>query len=87
MLNDLDESEFKIFLQRQEKYREKMRDIVHLFEMITNTGGDLLRQFVVDPTRQYEITEIMKKLVEYGNEIIITIRKRYNSAYPKNIYM
>ena len=87
MLNDLDESEFKMFLQRQEKYREKMRDIVHLFEMITNTGGDLLRQFVVDPRRQYEIIEILKKLIEYGNEIIITIRKRYNSAYPKNIYI
>lgn len=87
MLNDLSEEDFKTFLQRQEKFREKMRDTLHLFEMMTNTGGDLLRQFTLETERHAEIVEVLNKLFEYGNEIIDTIQKRYNSAYPKNIFV
>jgi len=87
MLNDLSEEDFKTFLQRQEKFREKMRDTLHLFEMMTNTGGDLLRQFTLETDRYAEIVEVLNKLFEYGNEIIDTIQKRYNSAYPKNIFV
>ena len=87
MLNDLSEEDFKMFLQRQEKFREKMRDTLHLFEMMTNTGGDLLRQFTLEMERYAEIVEVLDKLFEYGNEMIGVIRKRYNSAYPKNIFV
>jgi len=86
MLNHLDEKEFKIFLQRQEKYKDKMRDMSHIFEMLTHTGGDLLRQYILEPSRQPEIIDLLSKILVYGNEIFETIRKRYNCVLPKNLY-
>ena len=55
--------------------------------MLTNTGGDILRQYALDIERYPEIIELLEKLFEYGNEIIDVIRTRYNSAYPKNIFV
>jgi len=40
MLNDVNEFMFKNYLQRQEKYIEKTRDLSNIYEMIANTGGD-----------------------------------------------
>jgi hypothetical protein len=87
MLNDIDECDFKNFLQRQEKFTEKSRDIFNIFEMIANTGGDLLRQYVIEPERHDEIIELLCKILDYGNEIFETIRGRYNCRWPKNIYV
>lgn len=87
MLNDITEEEFKMFLQRQEKFRDKMRDTSYIFELITNAGGDMLRQFVLDTDRYAEILDLLEKLFEYGNDIIDAIQKRYNSVYPRNIFV
>lgn len=87
MLNDIDEQTFKNFLQRQEKYIEKSRDLSNIFEMMANTGGDLLRQYVIDPERHDEIINLLQKIVDYGNDIFESIRKRYNCRLPRNIYV
>ncbi len=87
MLNDIDELEFKNFLQRQEKYTDKVRDLSDIYEMIANTGGDLLRQYVLEPQRHDEIIDLLEKILEYSNEVYETIRRRYNSRLPKNIYV
>jgi hypothetical protein len=87
MLNDIDETRFKIFLQRQEKLGAKNRDVFNIYEMVTHTGGDLLRQFVIDPTRHDEIIVTICALVEYVNGVFETIRKRYTCTTPKNIYI
>lgn len=87
MLNDIDEIFFKQYLQRQEKFREKTVDISNIFEMMTHTGGDLLRQYVIDPSRHDEIIDLLQKIIEYGNEVFETIRKRYNCKLPRNIYV
>ena len=87
MLNDISEHEFKQYLQRREKYLEKSRDLSNIFEMIANTGGDLLRQYVIEPERHDEIVDLLQKIVEYGNEIFESIRKRYNCRLPRNIYV
>lgn len=87
MLNELSESEFKIFLQRQEKYKDKTRDLSQIYEMLIHSGGDLLRQFILEPERDAEITETIKKLFAYGNEVFETIRKRYTCVTPKNFYV
>ena len=81
------EDYFKILLQRQEKYIDKLVDISHIFEMITNTGGDLLRQFMLESHRHDEIIDILTNLIEYSNEIFEVIRKRYNSAVPRKIFV
>jgi hypothetical protein len=87
MLNDIDEQTFKNFLQRQEKYTDKSRDLSNIFEMMANTGGDLLRQYVIDPERHDEIINLLQKIVDYGNDIFESIRKRYNCRLPRNIYV
>jgi hypothetical protein len=87
MLNDIDEQTFKNFLQRQEKYTDKSRDLSNIFEMMANTGGDLLRQYVIDTERHDEIIDLLQKIVDYGNDIFESIRKRYNCRLPRNIYV
>jgi hypothetical protein len=87
MLNDIDEAEFKQYLQRQEKYLDKMRDISNIFEMMANSGGDLLRQYVLEPERNDEIVDMIHKIVDYGNEVFETIRIRYTCRSPRNIYI
>ena len=87
MLNDISERDFKQFLQRQEKYTDKSRDLSNIFEMMANTGGDLLRQYVIEPDRHDEIIDLLQKITDYGNEIFDLIRKRYNCRVPRNIYV
>jgi hypothetical protein len=55
--------------------------------MMANTGGDLLRQYVIDPERHDEIINLLQKIVDYGNDIFESIRKRYNCRLPRNIYV
>jgi hypothetical protein len=50
--------------------------------MVVDTGGDLLRQYVLDQDRVDEIVDIATKLVEYANGVIKTIQKRYNCVTP-----
>jgi hypothetical protein len=85
MLNDINELTFKTFLQRQEKLRDKCRDVFNIFEMISHTCGDLLRQYVLEPWRHDEIIFQLQQIVEYGNSIFDVIRKRYKSITPINI--
>ena len=55
--------------------------------MVVDTGGDLLRQYILEPDRVDEILNICRKLIEYANEVITLIRKRYNCILPANIYL
>lgn len=87
MLNDIDEPTFKTFLQRQEKFKDKTRDLFHVYEMISHTGGDLLRQYMLEPQRHDDIIAQLHDIVEYGNEILDVIRKRYACSTPKNIIL
>ena len=85
MLNELEESAFKKELQRRDKQREKFRDITNILRMVMDTGGDLLRQYVLEPDRVDEIVDISLKLIEYANSVMETIRIRYNCIAPYNI--
>lgn len=85
MLNDIDASTFKIFLQRQEKLRDKTSDVFHVYETVSHTGGDLLRQYALEPWRHDEIIVQLQRIVEYGNTVFEDIRKRYVSGTPRNI--
>jgi hypothetical protein len=85
MLNELSETHFKRELQRRDKQREKFRDITNIFRMIIDTGGDLLRQYVLERERYLEIMDIIHKLTDYANEVIGQIRKRYTCIIPRNI--
>ena len=87
MLNEIEETFLKKEIQRRDKQRERHRDITNIFRMVIDTGGDLLRQYVLKPEKYDEIITICKKLIEYANDILMTIRKRYNCVAPYNIYL
>tara|TARA_B110000114_G_scaffold178170_1_gene210863 strand:+ start:130 stop:1161 length:1032 start_codon:yes stop_codon:yes gene_type:complete len=87
MLNEIEDTFLKKEIQRRDKQRERHRDITNIFRMVIDTGGDLLRQYVLKPEKYDEIITICKKLIEYANDILMTIRKRYNCVAPYNIYL
>jgi len=85
MLNEKEELEVRRELQRRDKQREKFRDINNIFRMLIDTSGDLLRQYLIDPTQKDEIVDIGHKLFQYGNTVLKVIRKRYNCVLPEEI--
>ena len=85
MLNELDEETFKKIIQRRDKHRERYRDIRNILTMVMDTGGDILRQYVLEPERCDEIVDTLTKLVEYANGVLETLRQRYNCSTPYNI--
>lgn len=85
MINDIDEATFKKILQRIEKFAEKTKDVMNIYELLIHTCGDLLRQYIVEPWRRDDITSDLKNIVGYGNTIFESIRKRYKSMVPKNV--
>jgi hypothetical protein len=76
------EDEYKLLLQRSEKAREKRRDILNILTMFTQTGSDLLRQFVNNITRLHE-QDVINNLRDYTNETLCTISKRYTCVVPQ----
>jgi hypothetical protein len=87
MLNEIEDQFFKKELQRRDKQRERYRDINNIYRMVIDTGGDLLRQYVIEQEKYPEIIGICKKLIEYANDVIGTIRIRYKCIHPLNIYL
>lgn len=85
MLGDISEVDFKSILQKQEKFTDKVRDINDIYEMIVHTGGDVLRQYILEPDRQDHFVTVLDGILDYSNEVMGDIRKRYNCKLPKNI--
>ena len=85
MLNDITGEMFKIFLQRQEKFLEKSREVSLVYELIANACGDLLRQYTLVPSKQDQIIFEIKEILNYSNTILKSIRGRYNCTIPKDI--
>ena len=45
--------------------REKFTDIRNIYNMIIDTCGDCLRQYVIDQERHDEIVDILLNLLKY----------------------
>ncbi len=87
MLKDISEYEFKVELQRRDKYKCKVSDIRNIYNMFSDSCGDLLRQWVLDSSQIDKIIQTIDELTEYTNKIIESIRSRYNSQVPYNIFV
>lgn len=83
LLQTLTEHQFITELQRRDKLKEKFKDIRDVYEMFTNSCGDILRQWVIDTS--LEITSTIKELMKYTNDVIHEIHTRYNSKTPSFI--
>lgn len=81
LLNNISDENFKRTIQKREKANDKKRDIANILQMFVDTGGDLMRQMVQDPTEEnrLEILNLIKNLRDYVNKSFLTISKRYTS--------
>lgn len=82
MLGELTENQFKRNLQRMDKQRDKNKDIVDIYQMIIDTGGDALRQWAIDPSRLDEIRTNINELLGYANTVVRDIHTRYCVTLP-----
>mgnify|MGYP003630564497 FL=1 len=87
MLKELTCDGFKRELQRRDKYNAKMRDIHDIYRMFLDTVGDILRQYLMDMSREHVYMRDMNELTDYTNTIIERIRKRYVSRVPHYIIL
>ena len=83
MLNSISEYEFKKELQKRDKQKCKNTDVRNIYELFTNSVSDLLRQWIL--YNDIDVIQHVKELLDYSNDIIDTIRKRYNSKLPRYI--
>tara|TARA_B100001173_G_scaffold255270_1_gene227012 strand:- start:3085 stop:4215 length:1131 start_codon:yes stop_codon:yes gene_type:complete len=83
MLNSISEYEFKKELQKRDKQKCKNTDVRNIYELFTNSVSDLLRQWIL--YNDIDVMQHVKELLDYSNDIIDTIRKRYNSKLPRYI--
>ena len=81
--NTVSEKEYKYVLQRNEKAREKRRDLNNILTMIIHTGSDILRQFVNREMTLEQIKDVILNLLTYTNETLKVISKRYTCVVPQ----
>ena len=67
--------------------KDKWEEVANIYDVLVHSGGDLLRQYVLEPSRESEIENILDELFKYGNTIFQSVRKRYVSVLPRNIYV
>lgn len=76
------EETFKEFLYKRHRRKNKYIETRDIYQMLIDTLGDLLRQYVLNPISNVEIFELV---LELANNELTDIRGRYNSIYPKNV--
>jgi len=87
ILKELTEKHMKRELQRRDKHNAKTTDIQDIYTMYIDTVGDLLRQFIIDISREDEIIREVRELTSYTNDVIEKIRHRYRCCVPHNIIL
>lgn len=87
MLKEMSTIDFKQELQRRDKYNAKVMDIRDIYRMFLDTVGDILRQYMLDMSREREYMRDMESLETYTNSVIEKIRRRYVSRVPHNIIL
>lgn len=87
ILKELTEENIKRELQRRDKHNAKTTDIQDIYTMYIDTVGDLLRQFIIDISREDEIIREVQELTAYTNDVIEKIRYRYRCRVPHNIIL
>jgi hypothetical protein len=81
--NNLDERGYKQILQRNEKSREKVRDVNNILTMLVQTGSDLLRQLVNKEITLENIKDVINNLIKYTNSTLQVISDRYACVVPQ----
>ena len=83
ILGEIEEADFKVKLQRQDKTDCKNRESVQVLEMICNTVTDELRQVVVGVKTSDAAEMAIMGLIAYANDALSRIAARYNQVTPR----
>jgi hypothetical protein len=87
LLKEIDDNAWKTFLQRDEKARNKTRQVSDIYTMFVQTCCDLLRPLynpatdltLSDVPEKTAILQQLQELTKYANEQLAVVRKRFNS--------
>jgi hypothetical protein len=82
MMNEINEEQFKISLQKREKERVRGQEIRDIVRMAIDTAGDMLRACVLHPETYEETVFLMDNLRLYANESFTKIANRYSIMVP-----
>jgi hypothetical protein len=80
LINEINEEDFKIQLQRREKKREKDVACRDIYQMACDTGRDVLWEFVM---KERDFPSTLKELEEikmYANRHLLNIRDKYKNS-------
>lgn len=80
LLKNISETTFKKELQKRDKMKDKLVNIRNIYEMFTNSCGDILRQWIIDTS--LDVVSTIRELGKYTNGVIHDIHTRYNSKTP-----
>ena len=82
LMNDIDEKEFKVTIQKREKAKNKNRDVANILRMFVDTSSDIMRQVCVEGEILPHL-DILNNLIQYTNTTFEHIHKRYSCATPR----
>jgi len=87
LMNVLTENDFKAIIQQLEKKNNKSREYINIYQMLVDVSGDKFREIaeqsgILTTEQLTEIIQYFDKLIEYFNENIANVGKRYKCVYP-----
>jgi hypothetical protein len=87
LMNVLTENNFKAIIQQLEKKNNKSREYINIYQMLVDVSSDKFREIqsgtgLLTIEELTEIIQYFDKLIEYFNENIANVGKRYKCVYP-----
>ena len=87
LMNVLTEKDFKAIIQQLEKKNNKSREYINIYQMLVDVSSDKFREIesgtgILTTEQLTEIIQYFDKLIEYFNENIANVGKRYKCVYP-----
>ena len=80
LLNEMSEENMKIILQKNEKRREKTRDINNVLRMFCDVCSDWFRQLILKVISKEEFMTNAETIRAYVHDVLTKIHKRYSCS-------
>jgi hypothetical protein len=80
MKGKISECQFKFRIQKNEKAREKKRDVQNVHEMFGNVLKDLLVQLLNGVIQVQGLRDMVNNLIEYTNEVLRKVKVLYDNC-------
>jgi len=93
MRNKITESEFKRYIQKNDKKHSKSQEIYHVYQFLVNSSSDIILRYLDSLKRKIVSNSAMKEveaIVEYANKCFTEISNTYRSKrifLPNNLHI